>query len=114
MVIDTIVDERTLREIYLTGFEIAVDEGKPQTIMSSYNKLNGTHTNENMHLMKDILRGEWGYNGVVVTDWAAAMTACRAPSPATSWKCPAAVTARTTWNRLSPRAIPSPYIYCSV
>lgn len=70
MVIDTIVDERTLREIYLTGFEIAVDEGKPQTIMSSYNKLNGTHTNENMHLMKDILRGEWGYKGVVVTDWA--------------------------------------------
>ena len=70
MVIDTIVDERTLREIYLTGFEIAVEEGKPRTIMSSYNKLNGTHTNENMHLMKDILRGDWGYDGVVVTDWA--------------------------------------------
>lgn len=70
MVIDTVVDERTLREIYLTGFEIAIEEGKPKTIMSSYNKLNGTHTNENMHLMRDILRGEWKYPGVVVTDWA--------------------------------------------
>ena len=70
MVIDSVVDERTLREIYLTGFEIAIEEGKPHTIMSSYNKLNGTHTNENMHLMRDILRGEWGYEGVVVTDWA--------------------------------------------
>ena len=70
MVIDTVVDERTLREIYLTGFEIAVEEGKPAAIMSSYNKLNGTHTNENIHLMRDILRGEWNYSGVVVTDWA--------------------------------------------
>ena len=70
MVIDTVVDVRTLREIYLTGFEIAVEEGKPKTIMSSYNKLNGTHTNENMHLMRDILRGEWGYDKVLVTDWA--------------------------------------------
>ena len=70
MVIDSVVDERTLREIYLTGFEIAIEEGKPRTIMSSYNRLNGTHTNENMHLMRDILRGEWGYGGVVVTDWA--------------------------------------------
>ena len=70
MVIDSVIDERTMREIYLTGFEIAIDEGKPRTIMSSYNKLNGTHTNENMHLMRDILRGEWKYEGVVVTDWA--------------------------------------------
>jgi beta-glucosidase len=70
MVIDTIVDERTMREIYLTAFEIAVKEGKTKTIMSSYNMLNGKHTNENMHLMRDILRGEWGYKNVVVTDWA--------------------------------------------
>lgn len=70
MVVDSVVDERTLREIYLTGFEIAVEEGKPKTIMSSYNRLNGVFTNENMHLMRDILRGEWGYEGVVVTDWA--------------------------------------------
>lgn len=70
MVIDSVVDERTMREIYLTGFEIAVKEGQTQMIMSSYNKLNGTFTNENAHLLLDILRGEWGYEGVVVTDWA--------------------------------------------
>ena len=69
MVIDTIVDERTLREIYLTAFEIAIKEGKTKSIMSSYNMLNGDFTNENMHLMKDILRNEWGFDGVVVTDW---------------------------------------------
>lgn len=69
MVIDTIVDERTLREIYLTAFEIAIKEGKTKTVMSSYNKLNGTYTNENIHLMREILRNEWGFDGVVVTDW---------------------------------------------
>lgn len=69
MVIDTIVDERTLREIYLTAFEIAVTEGKTKAVMSSYNKVNGSYTNENLHLMKDILRGEWDYKGCVVTDW---------------------------------------------
>ncbi|MCM8710754.1 glycoside hydrolase family 3 C-terminal domain-containing protein [Clostridium sp. SYSU_GA19001] len=69
MAIDTIVDERTLREIYLTAFEIAVKEGGVKTVMSSYNMLNGTYTNENMHIMQDILRKEWGFKGVVVTDW---------------------------------------------
>lgn len=69
MVIDTIVDERTLREIYLTAFEIAVKEGKTKSIMSSYNMINGTHANENTHLLKDILRDEWGFEGVVVSDW---------------------------------------------
>ena len=69
MAIDTIVDERTLREIYLTAFEIAVKEGASKAIMSSYNMLNGTYTNENLHLMCDILRSEWNFQGVVVTDW---------------------------------------------
>lgn len=69
MVIDTIVDERTLREIYLTPFEMAVKQGKTKAIMSSYNKLNGTYTNEHEHLLRNILRNEWGFNGVVVTDW---------------------------------------------
>jgi beta-glucosidase len=69
MSIDTIVDERTLREIYLTAFEIAVKEGKTKSIMSSYNMMKGTYTNENMHLMRDILRDEWNYKGCVVTDW---------------------------------------------
>jgi beta-glucosidase len=69
MAIDTIVDERTLREIYLTAFEIAIKEGKTKTVMSAYNMLNGTYTNENIHLMREILRHEWKYEGVVVTDW---------------------------------------------
>ncbi|AST96263.1 beta-glucosidase family protein [Shouchella clausii] len=69
MTIDTIVDERTLRELYLTAFEICVEEGKTKSIMSSYNKLNGTYTNEHMHLMQDILRNEWGYTGTVITEW---------------------------------------------
>ncbi len=69
MVIDTIVDERTLREIYLTAFEIAVKEGRTRSIMASYNMLNGTHAAENHHLLVDILRKEWGFNGVVVSDW---------------------------------------------
>ena len=66
---DSVMDERTLREMYLTNFEIAVKEGKPRAIMTSYNRLNGTYTNENQHLLKDILRGEWGWQGLVVTDW---------------------------------------------
>ena len=69
MATDSIVDERTLREIYLTGFEIAVKEGKPGCIMTSYNKVNGTYANENEHLLMDILRAEWGYDKAVVTDW---------------------------------------------
>lgn len=69
MTIDTVLDERTLREIYLTGFEIAVKEGKNKVLMSSYNRVSGTHVNENMHLMHDILRKDWNYDGVVVTDW---------------------------------------------
>lgn len=71
MAMDSVVDERTLREIYLTGFEIAVKEGKPRSIMSSYNKVNGTYANENAHLLKEILRDDWGFNGFVVTDWGA-------------------------------------------
>lgn len=69
MAMDSVVDERTLREIYLTGFEIAVTEGKPKAIMSSYNMVNGTYANENAHLLTEILRGEWGFDGFVVTDW---------------------------------------------
>ena len=71
MAMDSVVDERTLREIYLAGFEIAVKEGKPRSIMSSYNKVNGTYANENAHLLKEILRDDWGFDGFVVTDWGA-------------------------------------------
>ena len=69
MTCDSVVDERALRELYLTNFEIAVKEGHPKSIMSSYNKLNGTYANENAHLLTEILRDEWGFDGFVVTDW---------------------------------------------
>ena len=69
MASDSVLDERTLRELYLTGFEIVVKESAPKTIMSSYNLVNGTYANENAHLLQEILRKDWGFAGAVVTDW---------------------------------------------
>ncbi len=69
MASDSVMDERTLREIYLTGFEIAVKEGHSKSIMSSYNRINGVYANENRHLLQEILRDEWGFDGFVVSDW---------------------------------------------
>ncbi len=69
MCMDSVLDERTLREIYLTAFEMAVQEGGAKAIMSSYNMVNGTYANENAHLLMEILRNEWGFDGMVVTDW---------------------------------------------
>ena len=69
MASDSVLDERTLRELYLTGFEIVVKESAPKTIMSSYNLVNGTYANENAHLLQEILRKDWGFTGAVVTDW---------------------------------------------
>ena len=69
MASDSVVDERTLRELYLTGFEIVVKEAHPKALMSSYNLINGIYANENAHLLQDILREEWGFDGTVVTDW---------------------------------------------
>lgn len=66
---NSIVDERTLREYYLTAFEIAVKNAKPWTIMTSYNMVNGVYAHENEHLIKEILKGEWGFDGLVISDW---------------------------------------------
>ena len=68
---DSVVDGRTLRELYLTAFEIAVKEGDPATVMCAYPKLNGTHCSDHKELLTDILRAEWGFDGMVVTDWGA-------------------------------------------
>ena len=66
---DSVMDERTLREIYLPAFEMAVKEGKVKCLMTSYNRLNGTYTHEHPHLLREILYGEWGFEGAVVSDW---------------------------------------------
>ena len=68
---DSVMDGRTLRELYLTAFEIAVKEGKPSTVMCAYPKLNGTHCSDHKELLTEILRSEWGFDGMVVTDWGA-------------------------------------------
>lgn len=69
MTMDEVVDERALHETYLEAFRIAVTEGRPWTVMSSYNKVNGTYANEHRELLDEILRKQWGFDGLVVTDW---------------------------------------------
>lgn len=71
MSVDAVVDERTLREIYLASFEYAVKEGEPWTVMAAYNKVNGEFCSENTRLLTEILREEWKFDGVVVSDWGA-------------------------------------------
>ena len=69
MAVNSIVSERALREIYLMPFQLAVRDAHPDAFMTAYNKLNGTHLSENARIMQDVLRGEWGWKGVVMSDW---------------------------------------------
>lgn len=67
--VDTIIGERALREIYLLPFQLAIKIGKPDAVMTSYNKVNGIHVSESKQLIKGVLRGEWGFDGLVMSDW---------------------------------------------
>lgn len=69
MSVDCIITERALREIYLLPFQIAVRDSKPGAFMTSYNKLNGTHVSENTKIIRDILRNEWDWEGLIMSDW---------------------------------------------
>ncbi|HUS14477.1 MAG TPA: glycoside hydrolase family 3 N-terminal domain-containing protein, partial [Chloroflexia bacterium] len=71
MITSSEVDERTLRELYLRPFEIAVEKADPWTLMAAYNRLNGVYCAENAHLLRDIVAGEWGYQGIIMSDWLA-------------------------------------------
>ncbi len=74
LMVDTIVDERTLREIYLPGFLAAIKKGNTYSLMNAYNKLNGTHCSEDIKLLNELLRDEWGYDGTVISDWGSVHT----------------------------------------
>lgn len=88
MTTDSVLDERTLREIYLTAFEIVVREARPRAIMSSYNLVNGVYANEDPFLLGSVLRGEWGFDGAVITDWGGGNDAVRGAATGSSIEMP--------------------------
>lgn len=88
MTVSAVVDERTLREIYLTAYEIAVKESQPWTIMCMYNRLNGVYGAENKWLLTDVLRHDFGFEGMIVTDWAQRTTAFSVCSQVRTSRCP--------------------------
>lgn len=96
MTFDSIVDERTLREIYMPAFEHIVKAEKPTTVMCSYNRLNGTYLSDNKRFLNDVLRDEWGYDGIVVSDWGAVNDRAEASKRVWISKCPAARVADST------------------
>ena len=73
MVVNEVIDERTMREIYFPAFEIAVKESQPWTIMNSYNRINGVYASQNHWMQQEVLRDEWGFEGLIVTDWGASV-----------------------------------------
>lgn len=89
------VDERTLREIYLAAFEKAVKEAQPYTVMCSYNKVNGDYASENYHLLTDILKKEWGFEGLVVSDWGAVHDRVKSLKAGLDWEMPGPQAQRT-------------------
>lgn len=89
------VDERTLREIYLVAFEKAVKETQPYTVMCSYNKVNGDYASENYHLLTEILKNEWGFEGLVVSDWGAVHDRVKALKAGLDWEMPGPQAQRT-------------------
>ncbi|MHA6510388.1 glycoside hydrolase family 3 C-terminal domain-containing protein [Tessaracoccus sp. Y1736] len=89
MASDSVIDERTLRELYLTAFEIVVREAAPKALMSSYNRVNGTYAHEHRHLLTDILRDEWGFDGVVISDWGGSNDAVAAVAAGANLEMPA-------------------------
>ena len=109
-VVDAVVDERTLREVYLAGFEIAVAESTPWTVMCSYNLVNGTYASEHHHLLQDVLRDEWGFEGLVMTDWGAANDRVAGIAPGSTSRCRAAAGRSTPrcWPRWPTAASPWP------
>jgi beta-glucosidase len=82
------IDERTLREIYLRNFQIAIREANPWSVMSAYNKINDVYASENRWLLTDLLRGEWDYDGVVVSDWGAVHDPVKAVEAGTDLRMP--------------------------
>lgn len=108
---DSVVDIRTLRELYLTGFEIAVREASPKCVMTAYNRVNGAYANENRALLADVLRGEWGFDGAVMSDWgggndvaAGVLAGCNLEMPGTAGESPAALLEAVRAGRL-PEAV---------
>ncbi|NCT89461.1 glycosyl hydrolase [Cellulomonas sp. APG4] len=95
MVSDSVVDERTLREIYLTAFEVVVREAAPRTVMSSYNLVNGVYAHENPFLLTQVLREEWGFDGAVVSDWGGSNDVVAAAAAGGTLEMPAAGHAST-------------------
>lgn len=89
MASDSVVDERTLRELYLTAFEIVVREASPKALMTSYNMVNGTYAHENRHLLTEILRDDWGFDGVVISDWGGSNDAASAIAAGANLEMPA-------------------------